>query len=125
MNAKIRYEINDTDRIRPHIRLCHLILSEALASGFTAVELAATSGSPQQARAQIEGAWKPFMAFPVSVYDALVEHFKQMAGADGTILVQLAGRDASVTLRVRRNAQGSDDLVLSFPTNTSSGLPSN
>jgi hypothetical protein len=44
MNAGNRYEIDDTEQVRPHIRLCHRILSEALAAGFTTVELCAVPG---------------------------------------------------------------------------------
>jgi hypothetical protein len=123
MNASIRYEIDDTERNRPHVRLCHRILSEALAAGFTVVELATPPGAIPTARAQIDGSWKPLMAFPPAVFSMLVEYLRHMASvapdqrhADGTILVRAAGRDASVTLSVRRNDQGADDLVLSFPT---------
>jgi hypothetical protein len=122
MNASIRYEIDDTERIQPHVRLCHRILSEALAAGFTAVELAAPPGAGPTARAQSDGSWKPFMAFPAAVYGMLVEHLKHMAGmapeqrdGDGTFLVQSAGRDAAVNLSARRNDQGFDELVLHFP----------
>ena len=122
MNARTRYEIDDTERIRPHVRLCHRILSEALASGFSAVKLAALPEGMPTARAESEGSWKPFMAFPPAVYGLLVEHFKHMGGVapeqgdgDGTILVRAAGRDASINLTARRHRQGADELVLHFP----------
>ena len=122
MNAPLRHDIDDTDQIRPHVRLCHLVLREALAAGFTAVELAAPPGAPPTARAQSGGAWKWFMAFPAGVYGSLVAHLKDMAGippeqreGQGTILVRLAGQDAAITLRARCNEQGVDELVLTLP----------
>jgi hypothetical protein len=123
MSTVIRYEIDDTEQNRPHVRLCHRILSDALATGVTIVELATPIGALPTARAQIDGSWKPLMAFPPAVFNMLVEHLRHMAGVAldqrhvvGTILVRAAGRDASVALSVQRNDQGSDDLVLSFPT---------
>jgi len=117
MNAGTRYDIDDTDRVPPHVRLCHKILRDGLSAGFTAVELAQPSGSFPTARARLKAEWKPFMTFPVAVYTSLVERFKEMAGPNATIPVRLAGRDASVTLNVQRNEQGSEDLVLGFPAN--------
>ena len=123
MTATARHVIDDTERIRPHVRLCHHILREGLASRFTAVEFNAAPGATPSARAQSDGAWKDFMAFPPPVYGMLVEHLKDMAGfapeareAVGTILVRVAGRDASLTLRVRRNEQGSDEGTVAFPS---------
>jgi hypothetical protein len=122
MNAGRRFKIDDTEQVRPHIRLCHQILSEALAAGFTSVELTAVPGTVPAARARHEGTWKSFMAFPPPVYGQLVEYFKQMArvasdapAAEGTILVRAAGRDAAVVLRSRRNDQGVEELILDFP----------
>jgi len=122
MNAGKRFKIDDTEQVQPHIRLCHRILSEALAAGFTTVELTAVPGTAPAARARHEGTWKSFMAFPPPVYGQLVEYFKQMAGAasegpsaDGTILVQAAGRDAAVALRSRRSDHGVEELILHFP----------
>jgi hypothetical protein len=115
MNATSRYDIDDTDRIRPHVRLCHDLLRKRLRSGFTAVELAVPAEALPTARGRMQTDWKPRMTFPVAVYDRLVAHFKQMAGSGGTILVRLAGRDASITLVVRPNDQGSEDLVLGVP----------
>jgi hypothetical protein len=122
MNAGKRFKIDDTEQVRPHIRLCHRILSEGLAAGFTIIELTAAPGTAPAARAQHEGTWKSFMAFPPPVYGQLIEYFKQMAGVasdapstDGTILVQAAGRDAAVALRSRRNDQGVEELILHFP----------
>jgi hypothetical protein len=122
MNPSIRHTIDDTEQIRPHMRLCHRMLSEALAAGFTAIELATVPGGTPTARALSEGSWKPFMAFPPAVYQQLVDHFKQMAGvasaqraATGTILVRSNGRDASVELEARRNDEYIDELVLHFP----------
>jgi hypothetical protein len=62
MNPSIRHTIDDTEQIRPHMRLCHRMLSEALAAGFTAIELATVPGGTPAARALSEGSWKPFMA---------------------------------------------------------------
>lgn len=122
MNANVRFDIDDTDQVRPHVRLCHLMLSEALAAGFTVVELATRPGAEPTARTQVDGSWQPFMAFPPAVYSMLLNYFKHMAGvapeqqdAEGMILVRLAGRDASVNLRIRRNEQGVVELVLHFP----------
>ena len=122
MHAPLRHEIDDTDQVRPHVRLSHLVLREALAGGFTAVELAAPPRAMPTARAQSGGTWQWFKSFPPAVYDSLVAHFKQMAGmtpeqreGDGTILVRLAGQDTAITLRVQRNEQGLDVLLLHFP----------
>jgi hypothetical protein len=117
-----RHEIDDTERARPHVRLCHRVLSEALASGFSAVELTTPPGGTPTAHAESGGSWAEFMAFPPAVSELLIEYFKHMAGvppeqhdADGTILVRAAGRDATIELRTRRNLQGIDELVLRFP----------
>jgi hypothetical protein len=121
MDDNVQYEIDDTDRVPPHVRLCHVILREGLGAGFTAVELTTPPGAMPIARAMSEGSWKPLMAFPPPVYDQLVQRFKHMAGiaphlddTEGTILVRLAGRDATITLHAR-NDQGSEELVLYFP----------
>jgi hypothetical protein len=111
----MRYNIDDTKWVRPHVRLCHLILSEALTRGYTAVKFQVSSGGLPSARAKTTGSWRPFMTFPVPVYKALVAYLKHMAGPDGTILVRLADRDASVRLAVRPNSHGSDDIVLRVP----------
>lgn len=122
MNAPIRHDVDDTEMVRPHIRLCHLLLRESMQAGLTTVEVTTPPGGVPTARALREGSWTPFMTFPTRVYGLLVEHFKHMAGAapdqpevEGTILVRLTGRDASVGLRVRRTDQGVDDLTLGFP----------
>lgn len=120
MNAGIRYEIDDTSQNRPHVRLCNQILNQGVTGEFASVELVTRPGAMPTARVQVDGSWKPFMAFPPPVFAVMVEHFKHMAGvaqdqhADGTILVRTAGRDASVALRVRRDDPGSDALILSF-----------
>jgi len=123
MNDTVRYAIDDTDRIRPHMRLCHRILSEGLTAGFPIVELSTPPDGMPTARAQVGDALQPFMAFPPPVYAMLVEYLKQMAGvpqessdATGTILVRLGERDASVGLSARRDEKGEDELVLHFPT---------
>jgi hypothetical protein len=123
MSASVRYDIDDDVKAgRPHIRLCHLILRESMVAGLTAVEVTTPPGGLPTARALRDDSWTAFMAFPVQVYGMLVPHFKHMAGvapdqsdAEGTILVRLAGRDASIDLRVRRTDQGLDELVLGFP----------
>jgi len=123
MSASIRYDIDDTEPTeRPHVRLCHLILRESIQAGVTTVAVTTPPGGVPTARALRDGSWTPFMAFPAMVYDMLVRHFKHMAGvapdepeAEGTILVRLPGRDASVRLRVRRTDQGADDLTLELP----------
>jgi hypothetical protein len=128
MSTPLRYEIDDTDQVRPHVRLCHRILSESLAAGFTAVELATPLGGMPTARAQQAGSWKSFMAFPPAAYRQLIEHFKQMASiapqepnGESTSLVRVAGRDASVRVQARRNEAGSDELVLHFPQTSVAG----
>jgi hypothetical protein len=122
MQAGTRYQIDDTERNRPHIRLCHRMLSHGLITGLTAVELTAPAGTMPTARARHDGSWKALMAFPPAVYALLVEYFKHMAGlapeqgdAAGTILVQLAGRHGAIGLRARRNERGVDELILHFP----------
>lgn len=122
MPTGTRHTIDDTVKGRPHVRLCHLILRESLAAGFSLLELTTPPGGTPAARVQLGGSWRPLMTFPPQVYGLLVEHFKQMAGvtreqpeAHGTILVRLAGRDASVTLSARRTAEGPDELLLHFP----------
>ena len=37
MNAPLRHDIDDTDQVRPHVRLCHLVLREALAAHLDAI----------------------------------------------------------------------------------------
>jgi hypothetical protein len=123
MSASVRHDIDDTGPTkRPHIRLCHLILRESMQAGLTTVAVTTPPGGVPTARALRDGSWTSFMAFPAQVYGMLVEHFEHMAGAapdqpeaKATILVRLAGRDASVGLRVRRTDQGVDDLTLEFP----------
>lgn len=122
MNHSTRHNIDDTDQIRPHMRLCHRMLSEGLTAGYTAVELATDPGGAATARAQTGGSWKSYMAFPSPVYQQLVVYFKQMAGlasdepaTAGTILVRYSGRDASIKLEARRSDQGADELLLLFP----------
>jgi hypothetical protein len=123
MSASVRHDIDDTGpTVRPHIRLCHLMLRESMLAGLTTVEVTTPPGGLPTARALRDGSWAPFMAFPALVYRMLVEHFKHMAGVapdqpevEGTLLVRLPGRDASVRLRVRRTDQGVDDLTLEFP----------
>jgi hypothetical protein len=68
------------------------------------------------------------MAFPPAAYRQLIEHFKQMASiapqepnGESTILVRVAGRDASVRVQARRNEAGSDELVLHFPQTSVAG----
>jgi hypothetical protein len=123
MNEDVRYAIDDTDQIRPHMRLCHRLLSEGLTAGFSIVELATPPDGMPTARAQVGDALQPLMAFPPPVYAMLVEYLKQMAGvpqessdASGTILVRLGGRDASVGFSARRDERGQDELALHFPT---------
>ena len=62
MNAS-RHVIDDTESIRPHVRLCHRILADALAGGYGLVELASPDGEMPIVRAQVGGSWKPLMAF--------------------------------------------------------------
>ena len=123
MHAETRHEIEDTERSRPHVRLCHRLLREALASGCTTVALGRPPEGMPTARAERGGSWTPLMEFPPAVYGQLVDYFKHMAGvtpgqhrAHGTILVRATGRDASIALSARQNDQGVDELVLRFPT---------
>jgi hypothetical protein len=122
MDAGIRYDIDDSAANRPHVRLCHRILSEALAGGFAAIELATPPAAMPTARVQVGGEWQWFMAFPPPACRTLVEYLRHMAGvahkprdADGTILVRCAGRDAAIALHARRDEQGRDALMLRFP----------
>ena len=117
-----RHVIDDTELIQPHVRLCHRILADALASGYGLVEFVSPHGEMPIARAQVEGGWKPLMAFPPQVFGMLVGYLKQMAAVapegEDTILVQLAGTHASITMNARRSDRGLEELVLRFPTET-------
>jgi hypothetical protein len=117
-----RYVIDDSDRVRPHIRLCHRLLAEALVNGYGTVELVSPPGEMPGARAGVDGAWKPLMAFPSAVHDSLIGYLKEMADLPPgsqvgtcTIQVRLADVDASITVSARRNDQGLEELTLHFP----------
>ena len=117
-----RHAIDDTAMIRPHIRLCHRLLAEALVAGYGSVELTSPQGEMPVARAQVDDALKPLMAFPPAVFEMMIAYLKEMAGlppeqqdASGTIQVRFAGSDASIGLRTRRSGQGAEELVLHFP----------
>lgn len=121
-----RHAIDDTEQVRPPVRLCHLILSDSLARGVTSIKVAAGPGTIPTAWAQTGDAWQEYMAFPPAVYVTLLEHFKLMAGlapeerqAQGTILVRWQGRNASVALSVRPDANGVDEIALLFPRDRS------
>ena len=114
--------IDDTDQVRPAVRLCHLMLREALAHGFATVELTVPDDGPPTARAEQAGEWSSFMAFPEAVYAALVEYLKIMAGvgeddreAAANILVRVAGRDATIDLELKPDPRGNSTVVLRFP----------
>lgn len=120
-----RHVIDDTELIQPHVRLCHRILADALASGYGLVEFVSSHGEMPIARAQVGGGWKPLMAFPPPVFEMLVGYLKQMVavapegeGTHDTILVQWAGTHASITMNARRGDQGLEELVLRFPPET-------
>ncbi len=122
MGEAVRYTIDDTDRVAPHVRLCHLILRSALTEGFTAVELSCPPGEMPTARSQRDGRWEWYMAFPPPVYAQMTAYFKHMAGVpasthetEGEMLVRLAGRETAIALTARTNDHGDDDVVLHFP----------
>ena len=127
MNPSIRHNIDgEADRTeRPHVRLCHRILREALAQHFETVEISTPDGLTAVGRAQVGAEWQDFMAFPLPAYQGLIAHFRQMAAftpgqaeGDGDIQVHLRGRDASVRLTIRRTNRGADDVLLRFPADS-------
>jgi hypothetical protein len=122
MNAGTRHDIDDTDQIRPHVRLCHQILRDGITTPFAAVHLSTPAGAMPTARVQTQGKWEEYMAFPPPLYGHLVAHFRDMAGvapeerdAEGTVLVRLAGRDASIRFSARRTEAEGEGIVLTFP----------
>ena len=122
MTGNVRHEIDDTPQVRPHVRLCHQMLSEGLTSGFSAVELTPVPDAMPQARVQSAGSWKPYMAFPKAAYSQIVSRLREMAGlapdeadGDGAILVRWSGREASIALRAQRNEHGEERILLTFP----------
>jgi len=123
MNENVFHDIDDTDQIRPHMRLCHLILREGLENEIAEVASTPESTGALAARSKMGDSWKSFMEFTPPQYSTLVDYFKQMAevspelfDAEGNILVRLAGRDATIRLRIRRDEGGRDELSLQFPT---------
>lgn len=121
MGEAVRYTIDDTERVAPHVRLCHLMLRSALTEGFSALELACPPGEIPTARSERDGSWEWYMAFPPPAYGQIVDYIKRMAGvlpdqpdAVGRILVRLAGRDATITMTVRTSEHGEDEVVLRF-----------
>lgn len=122
MGEAVRYTIDDTERVRPIVRLCHLILRSGLTEGFSAVDLTCPPDEMPTARSQRDGRWEWYMAFPPPAFGLMVEYFKRMAGveasaheAEARILVRLAGRNGEIALTVRTNDRGDDELVLRFP----------
>lgn len=122
MDDAVRYSIDDTELVRPHVRLCHLMLRSALTEGFTAVELTCPPDEMPTARSQRDGRWEWYMAFPPPVYGLVVAYLKRMAGvaedaheAEAKILVRLGGRNGEIALTARANDRDGDELVLRFP----------
>ena len=122
MDEPARYTIDDTEHVRPIVRLCHLILRSGLTEGFTAVELTCPPGEMPTARSERDGRWEWYMAFPSPAYGQMVEYYERMAGveagaheAEATILVRLAGRNATIGFTLRTNDRGDAELVLRFP----------
>jgi hypothetical protein len=108
--------------VRPHIRLCHQILAEALKAGYRDLELVSTAGEMPTVRTKLDGDWKSLMAFPQPVYDSIIGYLEEMAdiprdepAGKGTIHVQLGNADASISATARQNSQGLRELVLHFP----------
>ena len=123
MSGESTYSIDElpdeATRLRPAVRLVHLLLRECLQGGFTALRLVAASGEAQAERA---GNWKAIMKFPAGVYDAIVAQFKTMAGAaerSGTgeaISLPLSWRGGAVTVSMKVRTAGAErqDLVFTF-----------
>lgn len=122
MGEAVRYNIDDTDRVAPHVALCHLILRSALTERFSAVALSHPPGETPTARSEHDGRWEWYMAFPPAAYGLMVAYYRKMADlapdadeTEGTILVRLAGHQAAIGLTMRTNDQGDEEVVLHFP----------
>jgi hypothetical protein len=121
MGERSRYDISDTDRVPPHVRLCHKILRESLAEGVTTVEFVGAGSLPVVNR-ELASTWEPYMQIPAPGFAALVGQLRLMAvvaaeptpGA-GTIRVRSAGRDADIALTAQRTSDGVELLTLRLP----------
>ena len=81
MTADTPYPIDELEdeatRIRPAVRLTHLLLRTCLDGGFAELRLRASSGD---AEVKKDDTWTPIMKFPGPVYNAVVDQFKTIAG---------------------------------------------
>jgi hypothetical protein len=107
MPADTPYAIDELEdeatRLRPAVRLTHLLLRACLDGGFAEFRLRAATGGAEVKKA---GAWTPIMKFPPAVYGVLVDQFKIVAGAEHDLVVGDAtplrlrwhGRDVAGTM---------------------------
>lgn len=115
MNAEPVHQVDELPdealRLRPGVRLAHLLLRECLQRGVGQCRLVAKTGGAEVEQA---GTWKPIMAFPPAVYDGLVEQFRNMAGGQDVLRLVWRGVDVRVGISEQPAAAGGRDLVLTF-----------
>jgi hypothetical protein len=112
------YAIDELDdeasRLRPVVRLAHLLFRECVRGGFAEFRLVTASGAAEVVR---DGAWAPMMRFPPMVYSALVGQFETIVGVEhgadiglpATRHLRLGGREMRVTM-TRHGAEVGGEL---------------
>ena len=110
---------------RPVVKLADLILSEGLAGGWRQARLDPPDVSGKaMLLAELNGSWRPVMAFPAPVHRPLVNRLRLMAKLDrtggltdreGEIQLAAGGAAHRLRLAVRVEAGGAEVLTITFP----------
>lgn len=110
----------------PVIKLCNLMLSECLLTGFTEVRLAAPEGEGAAVQYGRGNEWKDVMKLPAGGQSAVVNRFKVMANLDiakrpeqeGTFTIRTQGRELVVAITVKVAKGGAEEVLLRFPADS-------
>ena len=121
------------ERTPPAVKLCGLIISEALARGYAGVCL--RGGDSHNGtevlgvQYMVDGAWIDVMKIPAGPGAAVVAHFRAMCdddpahhpGHEGTFVVRARDVEAVVTAQFAQNAAGTEDGTLQLTLRSAPG----
>ena len=111
---------DDSANPRPVIKLCNLVLSEALASSATAISLALT-GKDCTVRYRIDDEWRTVMMIPSAAGAPLINRVRVMAILDrtkghirqtGLFRARFQGKDVLFNVEVESKPDGAENVLL-------------